>query len=105
MISRQPPLEKAVVVAILRALKKYPGLVVRKRHGTVMGVAGDADLYGSFRGRHFEIEVKRPDCPSSTLTALQAQRLLEWNSAGAITGMARSTSDALRILGLLYTEE
>ena len=98
---RQPVLEKAVVVRIMSALKKIPGVAVRKRHGTAMGVAGDPDLYGTIRGRHFEIEVKRPNDPSSQLTKLQAERLLEWKLAGAITGVARCVEDALAILGLL----
>jgi hypothetical protein len=99
-VRRQPVLERAVVKRIMADLKKRNGVVVRKRHGTAMGVAGDPDLYGTIRGRHFEIEVKRPNDPSSQLTELQTQRLLEWNLAGAITGVARSVDDALAILGI-----
>jgi len=98
-VRRQPVLEKSVVARIMAALKKYPHIVVRKRHGTAMGMAGDPDLYGTINGRHFEIEVKRPDDPSSQLTELQTKRLLEWNLAGAITGVARSVDDALALLG------
>ncbi len=97
----QPVLEKAVVACIMRALKTHPGIVVRKRHGTAMGVAGDPDLYGTIRGRHFEIEVKRPGDRNSQLTRLQAERLLQWKMAGAITGVARSVPDALKILALV----
>ena len=97
---RQPVLEKSVVARIMRALKRNPHIVVRKRHGTAMGMAGDADLYGTINGRHFEIEVKRPNDPSSQLTELQTQRLLEWKMSGAITGVARCVDDALVILGL-----
>ncbi len=92
-------LEKSIVGGIVTALRVQPGVVVRKRHGTAMGVAGDPDLYGAIDGRHFEIEVKRPDC-ASQLTELQAQRLREWARAGAITGVAHTAEDALRILGL-----
>ena len=98
-MSRQPVLEKAVVARIMGDLKTRPGVVVRKRHGTAMGVAGDPDLYGTIGGRHFEIEVKRPDDPSSRLTRLQARRLQEWKMAGAVVGVARSIDDALQILG------
>ncbi len=101
---RQPVLEKAVVTRILRELKKRPGVVVRKRHGTVMGIAGDPDLYGAIRGRHFELEVKRPNDPSSQATELQTRRLLEWKLAGAVTGIVRSVEEALAILGLNRTE-
>ena len=96
---RQPILEKYMVTRILRVLKERPGIVIRKRHGTAMGVTGDPDLYGTIRGRHFEIEVKRPD-NASQLTELQWQRLREWEHAGAITGVARNVEDALTILGL-----
>jgi hypothetical protein len=96
-VKRQPALEKSVVGSIVKALRTRPGVVVRKRHGTAMGVAGDPDLYGTIGGRHFEIEVKRP---GSRLTELQAQRLREWARAGAVTGVARTVEDALRILGL-----
>ena len=103
-MSRQPILEKAVVARIMGELKTRPGVVVRKRHGTAMGVAGDPDLYGTIGGRHFEIEVKRPNDPSSRLTRLQAQRLREWKMAGAIVGVARSVDDALNILGIAETD-
>ncbi len=101
---QQPVLEKAVVGRIIKALRGHPNIVVRKRHGTAMGVAGDPDLYGAMNGRHFEIEVKRPNDPSSQLTELQTRRLLEWRLAGAITGVARSVDDALVILGLKRSE-
>ena len=101
---RQPTLEKAVVTRIMKALRSYRTVVVRKRHGTAMGVAGDPDLYGTISGRHFEIEVKRPNDPSSQLTKLQTERLLDWKLAGAITGVARNVEDALAILGLIRPE-
>ncbi len=98
----QPVLEKSVVAAIMRILREQPGVVVRKRHGTAMGVAGDPDLYGSYRGKHFEIEVKRPFDSQSQLTELQSQRLDEWRSVGnAIAGVARTPDEALAILGIV----
>jgi hypothetical protein len=95
---KQPVLEKYVVARIVKALKECPGVAVRKRHGTAMGVAGDPDLYGSIHGRHFEIEVKRLDDPGSIPTELQAQRMQEWRAAGALVGIARSVEDAFAIL-------
>jgi hypothetical protein len=85
---RQQVLERSVVASIMRRLREQPGLVVRKRHGTAMGVAGDPDLYGSIRGR------------PSDLTELQRQRLTEWRLAGALVGVARNVEDALIILDL-----
>jgi hypothetical protein len=99
-----PVLEKTVVNRIMAALKKVPGVVVRKRHGTAFGVAGDPDIYGTINGRHFEIEVKRPD-DRSRPTALQLQRMEEWKVQGkALVGVARSVEDALVILGLRQPE-
>jgi hypothetical protein len=63
-------------------------------------VAGDPDLYGSIGGRHFEIEVKRPDDPASMPTELQTQRIQEWRDAGALVGIARSVEDAFAILDI-----
>jgi hypothetical protein len=100
-VRRQPVLEKAIVARIVAALKKVPGVVVRKRHGTVMGMAGDPDLYGSINGRHFEIEVKRPFDPKSQLTKLQSERQYEWRVQGAaIVGVARNVDEAFAILGI-----
>jgi rubrerythrin len=95
-----PVLEKAVVYRIMGALRTVPGLVVRKRHGTVMGLAGDPDLYGAYRGAHFEFEVKRPNEPASQVTKLQAERLAEWRRAGAVVGVVRCVEDAMVLLGL-----
>lgn len=88
--------ESTLVAEIMRALRALPGVVVRKRHGSVWGVVGDADLYGSYHGRHFELEIKRP---GQKPTALQLARLNEWARSGARVGVATSVEDALRIVG------
>lgn len=89
------PREREIVARIVKALRAIPGCVVRKRHGAGWGFAGEPDLYGSVRGRHFEIEVKRP---GSRLTLLQELRLAEWRASGAITGVAHSVDEALAIV-------
>src|SRR5690606_37256759 len=60
MSAASVPREASIVAAILRALSRVEGLVVRKRWGGAMGSAGDPDLSGCYRGRHFEFEVKAP---------------------------------------------
>lgn len=89
--------ETSITDAIRDAIRDaFPNAVVRKRHGTVFGVAGDPDLYGCLPGgRHFEIEVKQP---GNAPTRLQLHRLEEWKKAGAITGVAHSKEEALEIL-------
>lgn len=95
MTASNTPLEATITRSIIRALRAVPGLVVRKRHGSALGISGDPDLYGSYRGRHFEIEVKRP---GRKLTSLQQQRLKEWALAGAIVGVAHSIEEAMDIV-------
>jgi hypothetical protein len=91
------PRESQIVDAIVKRLREEQRCVVRKRHGTAFCFAGDADLYGSLRGRHFEIEVKRP---GQVPTALQAARLIDWRDSGALAGCATSVREALAILGI-----
>ncbi len=95
-MSKNRTRESSLVGSIIRALRSWPGVVVRKRHGSVWAVAGDPDLYGVVNGRHFEIEVKRP---GGSLTPVQEERLRQWAAAGALAGVARSVEDALRIVG------
>lgn len=90
-------LEKSITNRIIKAIRDaYPGAVMRKKHGTAWGVAGDPDVYGCANGRAFAIEVKRP---GENPTPLQQQRLAEWQAAGALAGVARSVEDAMAILG------
>lgn len=90
--------ESALAAEIMRAIRALPGVVVRKRHGSAWGIAGDPYLYGSINGRHFEIEVKRPGVDGPT--PLQQARLRQWAATGALVGVARSVEDALRIVSL-----
>jgi hypothetical protein len=89
------PLEKAIVVAVLRFLNRLPGCVARKRWGTGMGIAGDPDISGCIYGRHFEFEVKRPgEIPSP----LQCKRMEEWRGAGAVVAVVTSVEETREVL-------
>ena len=87
------PLERNFQASVLRRFKalhvKDPTFVYRKRHGSVMGITGDPDLYGVWRGLAWGLELKRP---GEDLTRLQAARHEEWGRAGVMVGMARSMS-------------
>jgi hypothetical protein len=63
---------------IERYLKRQPGCLVRKTHGSAY-TAGVADLIGCLKGRYFEIEVKRP---GEQPTALQLRGLEDVRKAG-----------------------
>lgn len=89
--------EGAIVRSIERAARlRAPDLALAKRHGTAFGKTGEPDLFGCFRGRHFEIEVKRP---GKAPTRLQLERLSRWAAAGAITGVAHSVDEFFEVLG------
>lgn len=92
--------ETNIVKTIVEGLRKHAAhrgqaIVVRKRHGSVMGHAGDPDIYGILDGRHFELEVKRP---GEEPTPLQRYRLEEWRGAGAIAGWVTDVDQAKRVL-------
>jgi hypothetical protein len=89
------PNETAIVNAILRYLHSLPECVVRKRWGGGMGVAGDPDITGCIRGRHLELEVKRP---GGKPTPLQEKRLREWRDAGALVGVVASVEAVQELL-------
>lgn len=91
----RPASEKAIVKAILAYLNGLPGCVARKRWGGGYGVAGDPDITGCIRGRHFEFEVKRP---GQRPTALQARRLEEWRRAGALVAVVDSPAQVPALL-------
>ena len=87
--------EHAIVKAILAYLNSLPGSLARKRWGGGMGVAGDPDITACIGGRHLELEVKRP---GEHLTALQAKRLQEWASAGALAAVVTSVAEVRALL-------
>ncbi len=89
------PSETAIVNTIVRYLRSLPGCAVRKRWGGGMGVAGDPDITGCIRGRHLELEVKRP---GGKPTPLQEKRLREWRDAGAVVEVVASVEDVREIL-------
>lgn len=94
MVKHAPLRESQLLRAVVQRLKARaaldPSLVWRKRHGSPMGIAGDPDLYGLWRGRHFEIELKRP---GESPTILQRARLSQWAKAGALTFVVHSLAE------------
>lgn len=78
---------------IMAALRKM-GAVVVKYH-PMGGTIGTPDLIGCINGRAFVIEVKMPD---QVPTKIQEHRLQEWHKAKAITGVAYSVDDAVKLI-------
>jgi hypothetical protein len=83
------PLESSLKTSTERKLKALRaqdnGLVFRKRHGSVYGLAGDPDFYGLWHGLHWELELK---APGEKPTQLQLERQAEWARAGALVAYA-----------------
>jgi hypothetical protein len=88
------PLERQLLASISLRLKKLasldPAWVWRKRHGSAMTTAGDPDLYGLWRGLHWEMELK---VPGHSPTPLQWHRLESWRQAGALCFVVHSLDE------------
>ena len=85
--------EALLVRRILKALRQA-GAVAVKYHGSAFGTAGTPDILGCFRGRAFALEVKLRG-REKTVTPLQAKRLREWRTAGAVAEVVTSVEEAL----------
>jgi hypothetical protein len=99
---KSKPLERNLQTAVLRKLKALRAqddrLVFRKRHGSVLGVAGDPDVYGLWAGIAWELELK---APGEQPTALQWERLDEWNKAGAVVGVIDKVQDFDQFIAMI----
>src|SRR5262252_1887154 len=92
------PLERGLLRAVSVRLDTVEGLVWRKRHGSAFQVAGDPDVYFLWRGRHVEIELKRP---GEEPTALQLHRLAEWKKGGAVTAVVHTIHELEVLLKMI----
>lgn len=88
------PLERHLKATAIRKFKALHAqdktFAFRKRHGSVMTIAGDPDFYGLWRGLHWELELKAPGAKPSPL---QDERRQEWARAGAATDVASSPEE------------
>ncbi|MBT9168970.1 MAG: hypothetical protein DDT19_02322 [Syntrophomonadaceae bacterium] len=87
------PLEKTITAAVLRWLRAQPGCYAIKTHGDYRQ-AGQPDIIGSYRGKCFALEVKRP---GGKVTPLQTAILVKWGEAGAVAGVVTSVEDVKKI--------
>ena len=89
------PRESSIQTAILRYLNSLPGCRARNNHGSAFSGAGTPDITACYRGRHIEIEVKRP---GEKPTKLQQYELAKWAEAGAVTMVATSVEDVRKMI-------
>lgn len=90
------PLESVVVDRIRKRLRSLTECYCIKTHGSAFLEVGTPDLLGSYRGRFFAFEVKRPG--GRDATPIQKSRLRKWKRAGAIVAVVRSPDEAINIL-------
>lgn len=83
-------LERDIVAAILRYLKKGNRCFAWKTHGGMYGTAGIPDIIACIDGRFYAFEVKQP---SGRLTRLQEVALERIRAAGGAAYMVTSVND------------
>ena len=91
---KNDPLESSRTKRILDYLNAIPGCKAAKRHQSGWNNKGDADIFGCIKGKHFELEVKKP---TKKLTLLQLTKIKEWDLVGAITGRVEGIDDVRMI--------
>ena len=90
------PLEKTVVKKIMKYLNSLPMCRCKKYWSSAHGV--ELDLYGSYYGRAFFIEVKRG--ASCKPTPHQMAIIEDWRSMGAIAGVAHDVDGVKKLLDI-----
>lgn len=90
--------EATVVKEILQYLNSLDQTYAEKREATP-GRKGRVDITGCHRGIRIEIEAKRPD-DNAQPTKIQLYWLGLWQEVGAITGVAKSVEDIIKIMDI-----
>lgn len=90
------PLEKSIVAGILKWLNAQEGCYAIKTQGG-RNQSGQPDIIGSWRGRFFAFEVKRP---GGKPTQLQLATLNKWRGAWGIVGVVHSVDEVKELLGV-----
>ena len=88
-------LEKDIVAAIMRLLKRAPHCFAWKEHGGMYGSAGIPDVICCLDGRFFAFEVKTP---LGRLTKLQERTIYRTKVAGGHAFAVRSVEDVKAVL-------
>lgn len=130
-MSTQKP-ETLLVGKITKYLDTIPNCCYEKRHGNMYSEAGQPDISACINGRRVEIEVKVPSAaaikrgeygvyhpiwpiygtdtfhgqwPGNKPTPLQVERLLAWESSGAVAFVAYSVEAVREVVEKLEKGE
>ena len=103
-------MEKDIVAAILRLLKKRPRCFAWKTHGGMYGTAGIPDIIACMGGRFVALEVKQPGGKDGDVTVLEVKQpggkptrlqeitLGKIREAGGIAAVVTSVEEAKQTL-------
>lgn len=94
-------LERDIVAAILRLLKKTPYCFAWKEHGGMYGTAGNPDVIICYRSRFVAFEVKTP---SGKLTKLQENTIARIQHAKGQVFKVTSAAEVAAILKKLEVD-
>jgi len=83
-------LEKDIVAAIMRLLKRVPRCFAWKEHGGMYGTAGIPDIIACIDGRFFGFEVKTEDGKPTKLQEATIRKIL---AAGGTALVVRSVDE------------
>lgn len=89
--------ESALTRKMVKRINDLPcPTFAHKVHGTRYS-SGEPDIDAVIRGVPVKVEVKMP---GNSPTPLQADRLLKWETAGAVTGWVRTMDELDAIIGI-----
>lgn len=88
-------MEKDIVAAILRYLKRQTRCFAWKTHGGMYGTAGIPDIIACMDGRFYAFEVKQP---GGRLTRLQEVTLNKIEAAGGVAVKVTSVDEVKSVL-------
>jgi hypothetical protein len=93
-----PIYEKTIVAGIISRLRRIPGCWAEKTHGERFG-AQRLDITGCYKGRRFEVEVKRP---GEKPTERQLATMQRWRDCGAVVACLHSVEEVEALVAQLH---
>ena len=98
-------LEKDIVAAIMRLLKRTPRCFAWKEHGGMYGSAGIPDVICCVDGRFFAFEVKTASGKATQLQQATIRKILAAGGTALVVRSVDEVRDALRGSGALPDNE
>ena len=97
-------LEKDIVAAIMRLLKKTPNCFAWKEHGGLYGVAGIPDIVACINGRFVAFEVKTETGKLTKLQEITIQKIRDAKGQAFKVTSAAEVSAILKLMEVISHE-